>query len=123
MKKMITLLVLILSTYTFAANQAEVQTQLNLVSKYESEARKYKSELYLRNKQVKNSTKQLVSINNEYSKLSSSYRQLAGEAQYLKFQNEQLINELKKLNSFTPELAKKMDSLKGRLPASLRTKK
>jgi predicted nucleic acid-binding Zn-ribbon protein len=123
MKKMITLLVLILSTYTFAKDNTAMEKSLNTISSYESKVRKYNSELRASNKQLKVTTKNFMELNNEYSKLNSDYRQLAGEVQHLKFQNDQLIQELTKAGSYTPELAKKVESLKGRLPASVETRK
>jgi predicted nuclease with TOPRIM domain len=123
MKKMMALLVLIISTYTFAGPKKDFQDTMNKMSEYESKLRKSQAELMLKTAQVDKSTKQLMQLNNEYSLLSSRYRQLAGQVQYLKFQNDQLIEALKSADSFTPELAKKVDSLKGRLPASTVPKK
>lgn len=112
------LLTLTLSFSIFAKDQ-DKRIDPNELAKYESKLRKVEGELYLRNKQVLNSTKQIKQLNNMYSSLMSQHRQLTGEAQYLKFQNDQLIHALKKADSYTPELAEKMKKLKGRLPASI----
>lgn len=116
------LLSLTLSTSILAKDTSK-RIDPNTLAKYESQIRKAQSELHIRNKQVATSTKQLGQLNNMYSKLMSEYRQLAGEVQYLKFQNDQLVNALKKVDSFTPELADKMKKYQGRMPASVKSKK
>ena len=124
MKKILILATLLSTTFAFANDKnAKFAQQMNQVSKYESKLRKFQSELHLRNKQVVDSTNRIKKMNNDYADLHSKYRQLASEAQYLKYQNDQLIYHFKKTGKYTPELAKKMDQFKGRMPASVKAKK
>ena len=113
------------SSMTAMSNEdkTSAKAHMNRLSVYESNIRKVKSELHLRNKQVETSTKQIKQLNNMYSGLMSQYRQLANQVQYLKYQNDQLIGALKKADSYTPELAKKVKKYEGRMPASVQPKK
>jgi len=124
MKTILILATLISSSFAFSADKnAQMAQHLNEVSSYESKVRKFQSELHIRNKQVVDSSEKLRQMNNDYAQLHSNYRKLASEAQYLKYQNDQLIYHFKKTEKYTPELAKKMDLFKGRLPASVKSKK
>ena len=125
MKKIISIALILMASSVIATEKTnrpnpKVLWQLN---QQESDLRKAKGELFLRNRQIKDSTKRLTDLSNKYSDLVSSHRELQGQYQILWYQNQQLINSIKKGGNLTPEIAKRIKKMNGRLPASTPKKK
>lgn len=106
-----------------AMTEAEKIEKINLLAPSESLNRKHESELAYKNQLLKKNNDKILELANNYEELFSKYRLVQSEAEYLRKQNDSLIEALKNSGSYTPELAGKNKASDGRMPASAPTEK
>ncbi len=122
MKLKTILSVLILSSSIFAAEDFKNVEKINLVAPNQAMARKFESRLAYELDMNKVANKKVQELLQQNDQLASDYRAAVTQNQFLKLQNNTLIEELKKNGNFTPELADKMKPSTGRMPASVKSK-
>lgn len=123
MKKFILTSLFISSFSAMAMTEAEKIEKINLLAPSESLNRKHESELAYKNQLLKKNNDKILELANNYEELFSKYRLVQSEAEYLRKQNDSLIEALKNSGSYTPELAGKNKASDGRMPASAPTEK
>ncbi|EQC46521.1 hypothetical protein [Bacteriovorax sp. Seq25_V] len=123
MKTKLLLSIILISSSVFALEGLQNVAKINAVAKDQAMARKFESRLAYEMDMNKLANKKIQTLLQDNDKLASDYRAAITQNQFLKLQNNALIETIKKNGNFTQELAEKYQPSTNRMPASVQDNK